>query len=108
MKKYKVRLLNPVYGVPISWLDKFNPEQFEILGCSNTEFYDNSGITFYPKSYYAGYKMTTGAKGGLSTHMPILNTDKFGGTLVTRLNSINLYQMYWRLLIKHKNQNNAN
>lgn len=28
----RVRILNPVMGVPISYLDKHDPEQFEILG----------------------------------------------------------------------------
>ncbi len=30
--KYKVKILNPPLGVPITFLDKYNPEQFEILG----------------------------------------------------------------------------
>lgn len=31
----RVRILNPVMGVPISYLDKHDPEQFEILGTAN-------------------------------------------------------------------------
>ena len=34
MKKYKIKIKNPVIGVPITFLDKYCPEQFEILGCS--------------------------------------------------------------------------
>jgi hypothetical protein len=30
-----VKVLNPAMGVPISFLDKYCPEQFEILGCSD-------------------------------------------------------------------------
>ena len=29
--KYKIRINNPVFGVPITFLDKYNPEQFEII-----------------------------------------------------------------------------
>jgi hypothetical protein len=29
--KYKVKITNPIYGVPITFLDKYNPEQFEIV-----------------------------------------------------------------------------
>ena len=29
---FKVRIENPVMGVPITFLDKYNPNQFEILG----------------------------------------------------------------------------
>ena len=32
MKTYKVKIKNPVMGVPITFLDKYNPEQFEIVG----------------------------------------------------------------------------
>ena len=28
----KVRIKNPIWGVPITFLDKYNPEQFEIIG----------------------------------------------------------------------------
>lgn len=31
-KTIKIRILNPVMGVPVTFLDKFNPEQFEIIG----------------------------------------------------------------------------
>lgn len=27
----KIRIKNPIYGVPITFLDKYNPEQFEII-----------------------------------------------------------------------------
>mgnify|MGYP004529186939 FL=1 len=40
----KIRILNPIYGVPITFLDKYNPEQFEVLGISgdlaNTIIFD--------------------------------------------------------------------
>ena len=28
----KVRIKNPIYGVPITFIDRYNPEQFEIIG----------------------------------------------------------------------------
>ena len=31
----KVRIKNPIWGVPISFLDKYCPTQFEILGVTN-------------------------------------------------------------------------
>ena len=30
MKKYKIKIKNPVMGVPITFLYKYNPKQFEI------------------------------------------------------------------------------
>ena len=32
MKKYKIKIKNPVMGVPITFLGKYCPEQFEIIG----------------------------------------------------------------------------
>ena len=32
MKTYKIKIKNPVMGVPITFLDKYCPEQFEIIG----------------------------------------------------------------------------
>ena len=32
MKKYKIKIKNPVMGVPITFLDKYCPAQFEIIG----------------------------------------------------------------------------
>ena len=32
MKKYKIKIKNPVMGVPITFFDKYCPEQFEIIG----------------------------------------------------------------------------
>ena len=44
----KVRIKNPIWGVPISFLDKYNPEQFEIVGqMANTNITDtNFGYPF--------------------------------------------------------------
>lgn len=33
--KYRVKV-KAIYGVPISFLSKYNPEQFEILGIANS------------------------------------------------------------------------
>ena len=37
MKKYKIKIKNPVMGVPITFLDKYCPTQFRIVGllCDN-------------------------------------------------------------------------
>lgn len=35
MKKYKIKIKNPVMGVPITFLDKYCPTQFKIVGIAN-------------------------------------------------------------------------
>ena len=32
MKRYKIKIKNPVMGVPITFLDKYCPTQFRIVG----------------------------------------------------------------------------
>ena len=32
MKRYKIKIKNPVIGVPITFLDKYCPTQFRIVG----------------------------------------------------------------------------
>lgn len=40
----KVRIKNPIWGVPITFLGKYCPTQFEIIGQLNTSnFIDNNG-----------------------------------------------------------------
>ena len=36
MAKVKIRVYNPIWGVPITFLDKYCPEQFEIVELPNT------------------------------------------------------------------------
>ena len=33
----KIKIHRPIYGVPITFLDKYNPKQFEILGATESE-----------------------------------------------------------------------
>jgi hypothetical protein len=49
--KYKIKITNPIYGVPITFLDKYNPEQFEIVGMAASAGYDKQivGIKFSGK-----------------------------------------------------------
>lgn len=42
--KYKVKIKHPVMGVPITFLDKFSPDQFEILGLAAGNIRGLAGI----------------------------------------------------------------
>ena len=91
---------NGIMGVPITFLDKYNPEQFEIIGLSSK---NNCGLVkrLHPNEYYNGYtrgKVIT----RIESNMPILNIPNKGGTKCTRENSPDLYQIYWRIFIKKK------
>ena len=43
IKKYKIKIKNPVMGVPITFLDKYCPTQFEIVGWSRHNDLDMDG-----------------------------------------------------------------
>lgn len=42
-KRYKmrIRIKNPIYGVPLTFLDRYNPNQFRIVGLCNDKRDDN-------------------------------------------------------------------
>ena len=89
-----------VIGVPITFFDFFNPDQFEIIGCSSK---DNCGdvVRFHDNLHYSGYirgKVVT----RVESNMPLLATAKFGGTKCSKTGCPDIYQMYWRIFIRRK------
>lgn len=44
MKTYKIKIKNPVMGVPITFLNNYNPEQFEIVSFRKGE--DGKDLVF--------------------------------------------------------------
>ena len=86
-------------GVPITFLDVFCPEQFEIIGLSSKD-----GSTdvprFFDNEHYNGYtrgKVVT----GMESNLPILNVKGKGGTLCKKEGCKDLYQLYWRIFIRY-------
>lgn len=99
--KYRVKL-KPTYGVPISFLSKYNPEQFEIVALGNSR--DN----FTPNKDYINPKkiMKNGnIKNGnaincvlaIKTNLLPVNT-----TYYTADKTKYLIAPYARIIIKHK------
>lgn len=77
-----------VMGVPITWLDKYNPEQFEILGTNRYTIPHGMSQKFVD-DYYA-----SGQKGQISEgHPDLCYYDAHGYPVVT----------YDRILIRHRN-----
>ena len=71
-RKMKVRIKNPIWGVPITFLYSYNPEQFEILGV--TKSWDKSEIT---------ESLRTDPK---HTHSPIINgKEKYARLLIQKI-----------------------
>ena len=88
-----------IMGVPITFLDVFCPEQFEIVGLSSKDG-SIDVPRFHDNEYYNGYtrgKVVT----GIESNMPILNVKGKGGTLCQKEGCKDLYQLYWRIFIRY-------
>lgn len=101
----KVRIHNPIYGVPITFLDKYNPEQFEILGLTNgrKEFDKNSHpIKHYENAIQHNKDGSTTNGSKANTRATILTND-INGVYYTADNSNGkLSILYARILIRKK------
>ena len=90
-----------IIGVPITFLDSFCPDQFEIVGLSSE---GNDEIRSHNDEYYDGYEWSYGKnkekKHRLSSWMPLLLTNEKGGTLCKKEGFPDLYQLYWRVFIR--------
>ena len=89
-----------IMGVPITFLDYFNPDQFEILGISSRA---NSYLVprLHDDKYYNGYtrgKVVT----RVESNMPLLSVSGKGGTVCKCKGRPDIYQLYWRIFIKRK------
>lgn len=94
-----------VMGVPITFLDKYCPEQFEIIGISSKE-HCGTVQRLHDNSYYDGYtrgKVVT----RIESNLPLLATPEKGGTKCVKENHPDLYQLYWRLFIRRRGEYSA-
>lgn len=104
VESLSVKYCNGIMGVPISFLDKFNPEQFKILGLSMAGC--NEGSLNLNKNYinYIGYKQNkekTGRNGATFGACPVLLKDD-KKTVYYEYNGIKIQATYCRVFIKQK------
>lgn len=107
----KIRIHNPIYGVPITLLDKYNSEQFEVAKPTNSrkEFDKNS----YPVKRYENAIQHN--KNGSTTNeskaniRAIILVDNVKDTYYTADNSDGkLVILYVRIFVRCKNDNKDN
>ena len=103
---------NGVMGVPITFLDKYNPEQFEILGLLQSSSDEQAGIPNL--KYYNNYlemrqDMTiTGARGGKANGNPVLKgRSKKGNFLYNQNTDEYVHSTYARVTIRQKQRGEA-
>jgi hypothetical protein len=91
-----------VMGVPITFLDKFNPDQFELLGLSQ-----KVGFGLQSNKFYDDYKETrqdgskTGSSGRKTNGNPVMSGKPSSGNYFTNGADI-VYSLYGRIFIKNK------
>ena len=95
-----------VMGVPITFLDKHNPEQFEILGLSQ-----KVGFGLESHKFYDDYVETrpdgskTGSSGKKTNGNPVMNGMPKKGNFYVKGDDV-VYSLYGRIFIKKKETGN--
>lgn len=93
---------NGIIGVPITFLDFYCENQFEIIGISSKDNGKNIP-RLKDNSYYDGYtrgKVIT----RVESNMPLVANPSTGGTKCSKAGFPDIYQLYWRIFIR-KTQN---
>lgn len=90
-----------VMGVPVSFIDKYCPEQFQLVSCTHITNENKGDLNLlHDTSYYKGYvrgEVVT----NLDATMPIMASGVCGGTKCHRNDDDPiLYQLYHRIFIK--------
>ena len=98
-------------GVPITFLDKYNPEQFEIIGLlqsSTDEFAGIPNLRYYNDFKEMRQDMSyTGASGGKANGNPILKgKSQKGNFLYNETTKEFVHSLYARILIRRKKDEN--
>ncbi len=101
-----------VMGVPVTFMDKYNPEQFEIIGLLQSSTDEQAGIP--NKRYYNDFKemrqdMTyTGSAGTKANGNPVVQGKAIKGNfLYNPKNGEYVHSLYARIVIRHKKGGNT-
>ena len=95
-----------VMGVPITFLDKYNPEQFVILGATQRGCHDEVPDTAKYDSYWEVKQngMKTGSSGGKTNeNANLLGNDGKKNYFINKDGRV-IQSAYQRIFIKHKNK----
>ena len=100
-----------IMGVPITFIDKYNPEQFEIIGLLNSSNEKLAGIKC--NKVYSNFKEIrqdlsfTGASGNKTNGNPVLKGKPLKGNYYINIDTQEtVYSTYARILIRRKQNGN--
>lgn len=91
-------------GVPITFLDKYNPEQFEIIGITLGNTVDYEMTTIYKNAVQHNQNGGTQGGGKVNTRAAICVREKPIGTVYYTADNVDGYllSIYPRILIKRR------
>jgi hypothetical protein len=92
-----------IMGVPITFLDKYNPDQFEIIGLSQKVGYgleSNKTYNSFKETRQDG--TTTGSSGGKTNGNPVMKGKPITGNYFINESGYVVYSLYARIFIKNK------
>lgn len=91
-------------GVPITFLDKYNPEQFEILGITLGNTVDYTMTRLYENAVQHNKNGSIQGGGKVNTRAAVLVTSTPTDTVYYTAENVNgfLLSIYPRILIRHK------
>ena len=87
-------------GVPITFLDKYNPDQFEILGITKT--WDGGACKTYPTQTQISKDGSESLVSKLNDGPAIKVSDRPTSQTFYRVGNVNFIQRYARILIRHR------
>ena len=105
-KQYRIKVRNIVMGVPITFLDKYNPNQFEILGLLNSSSETLAGIPII--ATYDNYKEIkqdgsfTKSSGKKTNGNPVLKGKPKKGNYYINEKQECVYSCFSRIVIRRK------
>ena len=105
-RQYRVKVRNIVMGVPITFLDKYNPKQFEILGLLNSSSETLAGIPII--ATYDNYKEIkqdgsfTKSSGKKTNGNPVLKGKPKKGNYYINEKQECVYSCFSRIVIRRK------
>ena len=89
-------------GVPITFLDKYNPEQFEILGITKT--WHGGASKTYPTQTQVNKDGKESPVSKLNDGPAVKVSEPPSGQTYYRVGTDNFIQLYARILIRHRPQ----
>ena len=91
-----------IMGVPITFLSKYNPDQFEILGLSQKVGYGLESIKFYDEYEETRQDGTkTGSSGKKTNGNPVMKGKPKRGNYYVKGDDI-VHSLYGRIFIRNK------